>query len=75
MEFWKADKEINHAYEKLGIKKIRMQLHMRHEDNEAKNPNDHLHVHYYKFKEGDFRILLSKTAYKQNMAKILKRFL
>jgi len=75
LEFWKADKKINSAYKKSGIKKIRMQLHIRHEGRETTNLNDHLHLHYYKFKEGDFRILLSKTAHKQNMVKMLKRFL
>lgn len=72
LEFWKADAEIIRAYKGLGIKKIRMQLHSRYKGSKAKDQNDHLHVHYYKFKEGDFKILLSKTAHKQDMVKMLK---
>ncbi len=74
LEFWKSDKEINYAYNMAGIKKIRMQLHIRYTNNKNTGPNEHFHMHYYQFKDGDFKILLSKTAYKQDMVKILGRF-
>jgi len=74
LEFWKADRQINEAYKRAGINKVRLQLHIRHEGNKSGGPNEHLHIHYYQFKKGDFKILLSKNAHKQNMVKILSRF-
>ncbi len=70
-EFFKADEWINRVYKKIGIKRVRMQFHGRHSvKNKKPDPNEHLHIHYYKFEEGDFKILLHKTAYKQDMKKL-----
>lgn len=77
-EFWKADKAICGAYNKIGVKKLRLQVQARFaEKSRIKKRtfpfahNEHLHIHYYKFREGDFRILVSKTAYKQDMRRLL----
>ena len=73
-EFWKADSELKTAYEKAGVKKIRMQLHIRLSEKiglKTGDPNEHLHIHYYKYKDGDFRHLISDSAYKQKLKKIL----
>lgn len=81
-EFWKADKAVCSAYKKIGIKNLRMQLHARFARKAVAKKsalpldhNEHLHIHYYKFKDGDFKILVSKTAYKQDMRSLLKKFL
>lgn len=75
-EFFKADKSVNNAYKALEVSRLRMQLHMRYKNSGKRkrkiDPNEHLHIHYYPFKDGDFRSLVSKTAYRQNMVKLLK---
>jgi diadenosine tetraphosphate (Ap4A) HIT family hydrolase len=76
-EFWIADRGIHRAYEKLGINKLRLQYHARFTNRMPKNwkvdSREHLHIHYYRFREGDFEILISKNAHRQNLAALLGR--
>jgi diadenosine tetraphosphate (Ap4A) HIT family hydrolase len=71
-EFWDIDGKINIAYKKACISRLRMQLHIR--DKHTKS-GEHLHIHYYEFKEGDFAFMLPEDAYLQDMDKKIGDYL